>query len=99
MRINSYHQQNVVTSAYVCGEDAGLIMEQPYHMGMAKRGDDKVDINFEKKMVQDKLNQLVLEDVPEKEITSAMKDLGIERYLFFLFLRSYAWLVYMARFN
>ncbi|KAL9354111.1 hypothetical protein Peur_052081 [Populus x canadensis] len=68
-----------VSTAYVCGEDAGLIMEQPYHMGMAKRGDDKVDINFEKKMAQEKLNQLVLEDVPEKEITSAMKDLGIER--------------------
>jgi fatty acyl-CoA reductase len=66
-------------SAYVCGEDAGLILERPYHMGMAKRGDEKIDVNFEKKMVQEKINELKLEDVPEKEITSAMKDFGIER--------------------
>ncbi|KAG6763074.1 hypothetical protein POTOM_033606 [Populus tomentosa] len=68
-----------VSTAYVCGEDAGLILEQPYHMGMAKKGDEKIDINFEKRMVQEKLNELKLEDVPEKEITSAMKDFGIER--------------------
>ncbi|KAG5239206.1 acyl CoA reductase family protein [Salix suchowensis] len=68
-----------VSTAYVCGEDAGLIPEQPYHMGMAKKGDSKIDINFEKKMVQEKINELKLEGVPDKEITSAMKDLGIER--------------------
>ncbi|KAG6763072.1 hypothetical protein POTOM_033604 [Populus tomentosa] len=68
-----------VSTAYVCGEDAGLILEQPYHMGMAKKGDEKIDINFEKRMVQEKLNELKLENVPEKQITSAMKDFGIER--------------------
>ncbi|KAJ6671633.1 FATTY ACYL-COA REDUCTASE [Salix viminalis] len=68
-----------VSTAYVCGEDGGLIPEQPYHMGMAKKGDSKIDINFEKKMVQEKINELKLEGVPDKEITSAMKDLGIER--------------------
>ncbi|CAK7329346.1 unnamed protein product [Dovyalis caffra] len=68
-----------VSTAYVCGEDAGLVVEQPYHMGMAKKGAERIDINFEKKMVQEKLNELKLENVPEKEITSAMKDFGLER--------------------
>ncbi|CAK7329345.1 unnamed protein product [Dovyalis caffra] len=68
-----------VSTAYVCGEEAGLLPEQPCRMGVAKKANDKIDVNFEKKLVQETLNELKLKDVPDREITSAMKDFGLER--------------------
>ncbi|XP_065869018.1 alcohol-forming fatty acyl-CoA reductase-like [Euphorbia lathyris] len=74
-----------VSTAYVCGEDKGLILEKPYLMGEAKKGDEKIDIEGEKKLAEDKVNQLQSENVSPKEITSLMKDFGLERA------RGYGW--------
>ncbi|XP_002523777.2 fatty acyl-CoA reductase 3 [Ricinus communis] len=68
-----------VSTAYVCGEDTGLILEKPFPMGEAKKGNRKIDIEEEKKLVQEKLNELESENASEKEITAIMKDFGIER--------------------
>ncbi|XVF19737.1 hypothetical protein REPUB_Repub11eG0136700 [Reevesia pubescens] len=68
-----------VSTAYVSGERAGLILENPYSMGETLNGVSGLDINIEKKVVEEKLNELSLLGASEKEITRAMKDLGIER--------------------
>ncbi|EEF33300.1 Male sterility protein, putative [Ricinus communis] len=68
-----------VSTAYVCGEDTGLILEKPFPMGEGKKGNSKIDIEEEKKLVQEKLNELESENASEKEITAIMKDFGIER--------------------
>lgn len=50
-------------------------------MGETLNGVSGLDIDFEKKVVDEKLNQLSLQRASEKEITQAMKDLGIERFV------------------
>ncbi|KAF2321640.1 hypothetical protein GH714_000841 [Hevea brasiliensis] len=68
-----------VSTAYVCGEDTGLILEKPFCMGKAKKGTSKIDIEEEKKLIQQKLNELLSENASDKAITEVMKDFGIER--------------------
>ncbi|OMO70207.1 Male sterility, NAD-binding protein [Corchorus capsularis] len=74
-----------VSTAYVSGERSGLILETPYAMGETLNGVSGLDINTEKKVVEEKLNELRLLGASDKEITRAMKDLGIERA------RKYGW--------
>ena len=50
-------------------------------MGETLNGVSGLDINIEKKVVEEKLNELRLQGASEKEITRAMKDLGIERFV------------------
>ncbi|XP_065867409.1 fatty acyl-CoA reductase 3-like [Euphorbia lathyris] len=68
-----------VSTAYVCGEDSGTILEKPFSMGKAKKGTEKIVIETETKLAQEKLDQLHSEDVSEKAISAAMKDFGLER--------------------
>ncbi|GKV50878.1 hypothetical protein SLEP1_g57558 [Rubroshorea leprosula] len=63
-----------VSTAYVCGKGTGLIMEKPFCMGESLKGTCKLDIGMEKKLVDEKLNQL-----PAQEVAFAMKDLGLKR--------------------
>ncbi|XP_059430368.1 fatty acyl-CoA reductase 3-like [Corylus avellana] len=70
-----------VSTAYVCGEKGGLILENPYRMGETLNGATGLDVEAEKKLVEDKLNEYRANGATEKEITIAMKDLGIERYV------------------
>ncbi|XVE59545.1 hypothetical protein DITRI_Ditri05aG0054400 [Diplodiscus trichospermus] len=72
-----------VSTAYVSGERSGLIQESSYSMGETLNGVSGLDINFEKKLVEEKLNELNLQGASEKAITRAMKDLGIERARFY----------------
>ncbi|OAY38186.1 probable fatty acyl-CoA reductase 4 [Manihot esculenta] len=74
-----------VSTAYVCGEDSGLILEKPFIMGKAKKGTDKIDIEEEKEVIQEKLSELLSENASETEITQFMKNFGIERA------RMYGW--------
>lgn len=68
-----------VSTAYVCGEKGGLILEDPYPMGETLNGTPGLDVEVEKKLVEEKLNDFRAKGVTEKEITMAMKEMGIER--------------------
>ncbi|XVF05199.1 hypothetical protein REPUB_Repub05bG0151300 [Reevesia pubescens] len=72
-----------VSTAYVSGERSGLILENSYSMGETLNGVSGLDINIERKIVEEKLDELRLQGASEKEITRAMKDLGIERARFY----------------
>ncbi|XWS28591.1 hypothetical protein CRYUN_Cryun25bG0083500 [Craigia yunnanensis] len=72
-----------VSTAYVSGERPGLILENSYSMGETLNGVSGLDINVEKRIIEEKLNELRLQGASEKEITRAMKDLGIERARFY----------------
>ncbi|XP_027347465.1 fatty acyl-CoA reductase 3-like [Abrus precatorius] len=68
-----------VSTAYVCGERGGLILEDPYQLGVSLNGVPGLDIDVEKKIVEEKLNQLREEGATEDDIKMAMKDLGMKR--------------------
>ncbi|XP_022752581.1 fatty acyl-CoA reductase 3-like [Durio zibethinus] len=72
-----------VSTAYVSGERSGLILENSYRMGETLNGVSGLDINIEKKVIEEKLNELRLQGASEKETTQAMKDLGIARARFY----------------
>lgn len=50
-------------------------------MGETLNGTSGLDIDKEKKVLEETLKQLKVEGSSENSITSAMKELGIERYL------------------
>uniref|UniRef100_A0A1J3FWS9 Fatty acyl-CoA reductase n=1 Tax=Noccaea caerulescens TaxID=107243 RepID=A0A1J3FWS9_NOCCA len=68
-----------VSTAYVCGEKSGLIMETPYRMGETLNGTTGLDINHEKKLVEENLDQLRATGASFETITQAMRDLGLTR--------------------
>ncbi|KAI4334259.1 hypothetical protein L6164_018970 [Bauhinia variegata] len=68
-----------VSTAYVSGEKGGLILESPYHLGDSLNGVPGLDIDVEKKAVEDKLDELRRQGAKEREINMAMKDFGIDR--------------------
>lgn len=70
-----------IFSAYVAGEKSGLILENSYAMGETLNGATGLDIDMEKKVIEQELNELQAEGATEEEITVAMKDLGIKRYV------------------
>ncbi|CAA0810677.1 Fatty acyl-CoA reductase 3 [Striga hermonthica] len=68
-----------VSTAYVSGEKEGLILETPYKMGETLNGTFGLDIDEEKKLVDETLKHLKDENHSEDFITTTMKDLGIQR--------------------
>lgn len=69
-----------VSTAYVAGEKEGLILETPYKMGETLNGTTCVlDIESEKKLIEDTLKHMKAENYSEEDIKSAIKDLGIQR--------------------
>ncbi|KAI4313516.1 hypothetical protein L6164_026491 [Bauhinia variegata] len=68
-----------VSTAYVCGETEGLILEEPFQMGKTLKGFSKLDIEFEKKLVEKKLSELQTQNLKGEMITSMMKSFGLER--------------------
>ncbi|MED6115611.1 hypothetical protein PIB30_092330, partial [Stylosanthes scabra] len=68
-----------VSTAYVCGERKGLIPEEPFQMGQTRKGSSKLDINLEKKLIEQKLSELHAQNANEETITSIMKELGATR--------------------
>ncbi|KAK4440623.1 Fatty acyl-CoA reductase 3 [Sesamum alatum] len=70
-----------VSTAYIHGTRAGLILEEPIHMGQTLPGAkiSYLDINMETKIIEERLKELQALNATQKEITSVMKDLGIER--------------------
>lgn len=68
-----------LNAAYVCGERGGLVVEDPIKLGASLNGVQGLDIDEEKRVVEEKLNLLQQEGATENEIKIAMKDLGIKR--------------------
>ncbi|ONI01192.1 hypothetical protein PRUPE_6G126900 [Prunus persica] len=68
-----------VSTAYVCGEKDGLLLENPYHMGETLNGTSGLDIDSEIRQVQEKLRELRAEGLTEQTITSDLKDFGLKR--------------------
>nr|GLL32376.1 fatty acyl-CoA reductase 3-like [Ipomoea trifida] len=68
-----------VSTAYVCGEGTGIVAERAYHLGETLNGNSYLDIDEEKKMIEEKLMELEAQNASEKEVKLAMKDLGIQR--------------------
>ncbi|PIN07370.1 Acyl-CoA reductase [Handroanthus impetiginosus] len=70
-----------ISTAFVQGTRSGLLLEKPFLMGetleVAKI--PYLDINAEKKLVEERKAQLQAQNMTEKELTSTLKDLGIER--------------------
>lgn len=72
--------------AYVCGEGTGHIMEEQFCMGESLNGTNKLDIDAEKKLVDEKMKELLV-DGRREGIAFAMMEFGMERYVlpFFFF--------------
>ncbi|KAH6836681.1 hypothetical protein C2S53_007338 [Perilla frutescens var. hirtella] len=72
-----------VSTAYVHGSRVGLAPETSFRMGETLPGAKipYLDINLEKSIIEERLGLLQTQKLSEKEITRAMKDLGIERTL------------------
>ncbi|KAK9072665.1 hypothetical protein SSX86_009100 [Deinandra increscens subsp. villosa] len=69
-----------VSTAYVSGEKPGLILETPYYMGESLNGTSGLDIDDERKIVENKLKELKSDhNASHKSIKIAMKDLGLQR--------------------
>ncbi|XP_024171887.1 fatty acyl-CoA reductase 3 [Rosa chinensis] len=69
-----------VSTAYVCGERVGLILEDSSSMEeMAKKPSKFYLKSQEKKIVESKLKELQAQNASEEVITNAMKDLGTTR--------------------
>lgn len=64
----------------MCGEREGLILETPYEMGDTLNGTSGLDIDAEKKLMEETLKELRADNISEEAITLAMKDLGIQRF-------------------
>uniref|UniRef100_A0A1S4CTF3 Fatty acyl-CoA reductase n=1 Tax=Nicotiana tabacum TaxID=4097 RepID=A0A1S4CTF3_TOBAC len=68
-----------VSTAYVCGEKEGLILEKPLHFEETLNGNSHLDIEVEQKLVEETLMDLKARNATVKEVTLAMRVLGIER--------------------
>ncbi|MED6227620.1 hypothetical protein PIB30_115528, partial [Stylosanthes scabra] len=66
-------------AAYVCGERQGVILEDPHKVGVSLNGVVGLDIDMEKKVIEETLNQLQKKEATDSDIKLAMKDLGIKR--------------------
>lgn len=69
----------IVFLAYVSGEKEGLILERAYKMGETLNGISGLDIDVEKKLIDDTLKSLKAENCSDDVVKSKMKDLGIQR--------------------
>ncbi|PIA58957.1 hypothetical protein AQUCO_00400073v1 [Aquilegia coerulea] len=68
-----------VSTAYVCGEKSGLILENPLKMGEALNGKFGLDIQQEKMHLTEALNELNSVKATKEEKRLAMKELGMKR--------------------
>ncbi|TYI10056.1 hypothetical protein ES332_A09G115000v1 [Gossypium tomentosum] len=61
-----------ISTAYVCGEEIGIILEK-----LKRR--NEMNIFEEKRLAEEQLSQLQNQCIPDKAITSSMKEFGLER--------------------
>ncbi|RAL43201.1 hypothetical protein DM860_009983 [Cuscuta australis] len=63
-----------VSTAYVCGDKTGSVLETPFRLE-----ETCLDIDEEKKVIEERLLELKALNATEKQVRVAMKSLGIER--------------------
>lgn len=70
-------------TAYVHGSSVGIVPEKPFRMGETLDGAEisYLDINTEKKIVEERLRGLEAQNATELKIKSVMRNLGIERLI------------------
>ncbi|KAF5207193.1 Fatty acyl-coa reductase [Thalictrum thalictroides] len=68
-----------VSTAYVCGEKPGLILEKPLKMGESLNGKLGLNIQQEKMLLIDTLNELDTLKATKEEKRLTMKELGMKR--------------------
>ncbi|XP_004490308.1 fatty acyl-CoA reductase 8-like [Cicer arietinum] len=68
-----------VSTAYVYGQMKGLISEKPFFMGQTLKGSSTLDIELEKKLIENKLSELEAQKADEQTIDMVMKKFGIVR--------------------
>ncbi|XP_019173694.1 PREDICTED: fatty acyl-CoA reductase 3-like [Ipomoea nil] len=68
-----------VSTAYVCGHGSGILPERPLYLGETLNGNSYLDIEVEKKVIEEQLKELEAQKATEKEVRLAMKELGIQR--------------------
>ncbi|MCL7026777.1 hypothetical protein MKW94_020940 [Papaver nudicaule] len=70
-----------ISTAYVCGEKSGLILENPLRMGETpnRKNSPELNIEVEMKLVSGRLNELKANQASQKEEMIAMKEFGLER--------------------
>ncbi|KAF8015194.1 hypothetical protein BT93_H0869 [Corymbia citriodora subsp. variegata] len=68
-----------VSTAYVCGEKSGVILEKAFSMGETTNGSRKLDVNEEKLLSDGLIRVLREKNASDKEITIALRELGLQR--------------------
>ncbi|KAG5602787.1 hypothetical protein H5410_034157, partial [Solanum commersonii] len=68
-----------VSSAYVCGKAIGILPEKPFDMGETLSENTYLDIDVERGVIANKLKELETLNATPKEVTIAMKELGMQR--------------------
>jgi len=58
----------------------GIIQEKAFSMGETLNGSRKLDVNEEKLLVEELMNELRERNASEREITIALKNLGLQRF-------------------
>ncbi|XP_050204928.1 fatty acyl-CoA reductase 3-like isoform X2 [Mercurialis annua] len=68
-----------ISTAYVCGEKSGVILEKPYGLNETLNGIVGLNIEKEKILIDQKLDELLAQGATEITIKETMKDLGSQR--------------------
>ncbi|CAL1414086.1 unnamed protein product [Linum trigynum] len=86
-----------VSTAYVYGEEPGLLMEKPLRMRRARNNNSIAEVlNCENELLQNRLQELHSKKLPHKEIASAMQNLGLERAKYYGWPNTYTFTKAMA---
>lgn len=78
------------------GEESGMLYESSFNMGDTLNGASGLDIDVERKVVEQELNELQAEGASEEAITLAMKDLGIKRFVLELQIQNLIFYLYFS---
>lgn len=65
----------------------------PFKMGETLNDNNNLDIREEKRLTQERQRQLIIEKANEEAMSSAMTDLGIQRFLIFFSSRNHIFLL------
>ncbi|PHU15781.1 putative fatty acyl-CoA reductase 4 [Capsicum chinense] len=68
-----------VSTAYVCGKATGVLSEKPFVMCETINENSYLDMDVERSVLANKLKELEALNATPKEVTKAMKELGIQR--------------------
>jgi len=61
----------------------GIIREKTFSMGETLNGSRKLDVNEEKLLVEELMNEHREKNASERESTIALKNLGLQRFAFY----------------